>query len=142
MKFYALGEFIDKRKVKRFHRDLPEFDKKRIYNIQIEILKKTTSFSFVSHFEERKNEKNIPDIDPMDALKFGSCFEYKMVYGKIFRLALRVSGRRIGIDNEDFIFIVEPFVKANGEMEVKFVTCYGNRKGDTHRTLRVSQYQY
>ena len=88
------------------------------------------------HFHDRENEKSIPVMSMEYILEHGNCFEYKMIGDELYRLAFRISGDK----DKDYIFVIEPYILADGSIEVNIVTCYANYKTDTHRTLRVAEY--
>ena len=129
--------FVYENDVTKYHRELKGFKGIEIFKIQKYLLNNCKIFFSSFHFLERKEEKNIPDIEVKELLKHGSCFEYKLVEGnKLYRFALRFSGNK----DKDYVFVLEPFVKTNGETQVKFITCYANYKNDVHRSLRTSNY--
>ena len=128
--------FVYENDVTKFHREIKGFKGIEIFKIQKYLLNNCKIFFSSFHFLERKEEKNIPDIEVKELLKHGSCFEYKMVGDKLYRFALRFSGNK----DKDYVFVLEPFVKTNGETQVKFVTCYANYKNDVHRSLRTFNY--
>ena len=128
--------YVYENDINKYHREIKGFKGIDIFKIQKYLLENCKKFSFRYHFLERKEEKEVPTIDTKEILKHGSCFEYKMVGDKLYRFALRVSGSK----DKDYVFVLEPFTKRNGEVQVDFVTCYANFKRDTHRTLCASNY--
>ena len=88
-----------------------------------------------AHHKERSVEKHIPDIPFGEYMKYGKCFEYKLVNGSLYRFAVRLEGK----GREDYISVFQPQLVGN-KMEVVLVTCYANSKNDKHRTLRAEEY--
>ena len=138
------NRLVQECQISKFHMELENFDANNILLAQKTFLKRHCVVSYIPHFIRRRYEKCIPEADIKDILKYGCCFEYKLVNGALYRMAFRVSGEKInGNKILDYIFIIEPYGNPkNGEVEIRFITCYANRKSDTHRTLRIAQYQH
>ena len=135
-RFYEKKNWVNKIEIRKFHYELPGFQGSLISIIQKFFLTNLKRCFRIPHFHDRENEKSVPAMRIEYILKHGSCFEYKMLDDELYRLAFRVSGS----NDKDYIFVIEPYVLADGGVEVNIVTCYANFKRDTHRTLRVAKY--
>lgn len=135
-RFYKKKNWVNKMEIKKFHRKLSGFQRLLIDKTQKFFLENLKRCFRIPHFYDRENEKSVPVMSVEYILKHGNCFEYKMIGDELYRLAFRVSGDK----DKDYIFVIEPYILADGSIEVNIVTCYANYKTDTHKTLRVSEY--
>ena len=135
-RFYEKKFWVNKMEIKKFHRELPGYQGLLIYRTQKFFLANLKRCFRIPHFLDRETEKSVPVMSMEYILKHGNCFEYKMLGDELYRLAFRISGD----EDKDYIFVIEPYILADGSIEVNIVTCYANYKTDTHKTLRVSEY--
>lgn len=113
-----------------------EFDEAEINKVKAYLRFATKKVIMTQHHANRQIRKRIPNIPFWKFMKMGKCFEYKMVDGSLYRLAIRLEGNA----GEDYISVFQPQYNNDNELEVVVITCYANKKDDQHFTLRSNEY--